>query len=323
MFKRKRDRSAKPDLDRNPDRNPKPDPDLPALSVADAASLGELARRAFAEQGLETLYDGAGSLVGADGHRYGLHNLSIALADANRRDWPRLVAEHAAAMASTQLVAMPTSLDEARDLLLLKIAVSDQVPAGVPTYAPEVLPGVVALVALDYPTHVNQLTNDDALEPFGGWAAVEPVALANLRRLEAPQHTVLQPGEDADSAVHLFASDDFYGASRVLLLDELLTGVLLVERPTYGVLLAVPNRHLLAVHVVTGESAVAAMSTMVPLAVGESDARAGGLSPFLYYRAADGRTQQVSRAGDDGKVVVEVTGAFEEVWRALGLLTDG
>ena len=285
--------------------------------------LAALARGAFAERGLETLYDGAGCLIGADGHRFGLSNLSVAIAKLPRTEWPGLVAEHARAMASTQTVVEPRSLEQARDMLLLRLCDGGQIPPDWSTYATEVLPGIVVLAALDYPTHVSHLTREDALEPYGGWAAVEPVALENLRRLPAPNHFSTQAGPEPDSTVHVFHSEDFYGASRFLVLDELLKTTLLVERPANGVLVAVPNRHMLGVHIVTGVGVVEAMRGLLQLSTTQYDASPGPLSPHVFYRAADGHTQQVSHTGPDGQLVVEVTGRFEATWRSLGLLADG
>jgi hypothetical protein len=315
MFRRRRPEPPAPPTN--------PDASLPLLSVQDAATLATLARRAFAERGLETLYDGAGTLVGADGHRFGLSNLSIAIARAPRQDWPGMIDEHASAMASTQRVVEPRSLDEARNLLLLRLCAGDQIPPDWSTQAIEVLPGIVVVAALDYPSHVSHLTRADALDPFGGWAAVEPVALGNLRRLPAPHHFSTQAGPEPDSTVHVFHSDDLFGASRFLVLDELLKATLLIERPANGVLVAVPNRHMLAVHVVTGVGVVEAMRGMLQLSTNQYEASAGPLSPHVYYRASDGHTQQVSRPGADGRLRVEITGRFHETWRTLGLLTDG
>jgi hypothetical protein len=213
-------------------------------------------------------------------------------------------------------------LDAARELLLVKLRAVEDLPDPRPRYAPEVLPGVLAVAALDYPTHVSELLADERLDELGGWEAVREVAWANLRRLPAPHHQELQgdAGSD-DSSVHVLTTDDFFGASRLLLVEELLAG-LGVERPPHGVLLTVPHRHLLAVHVLRGPGVVAAVDVLVRLAAGEHAGRPGPVSPHVYFRAADGRTQQVTHLEPDGTTAVRVDGAFAEAFAALGLLGD-
>ena len=134
------------------------------------------------------------------------------------------------------------------------------------------------------------------------------MAWSNLRRLPAPARQDLHGDPDRqDGTVHVFTSEDFFGASRLLLLDELLAGPG-VERPAHGVLLVVPNRHLLAVHVLRGPGVVAAVDVLVRMAAGEHAGRPGPVSPHVYFRAADGRTQQVTGVEDDGSTAVRVEG---------------
>ena len=94
-----------------------------------------------------------------------------------------------------------------------------------------------------------------------------------------------------------------------------------IERPAHGVLLAVPNRHLLAVHVLGGLGVVTALQTLTRLAAGEHDSRPGPVSPHVYYRAADGRVEQVTFPEPDGRGVgVHVRGLLAEAFAALGLV---
>lgn len=295
-----------------------PDPVLPVLSRDDAAALVELARRTFAEHGRETVPDGEGVLVG-DGIVHGLGNLAAVVAQLPRRQWPAAVERHVSTMIEAHATAEPTTLEEARPLLLPKLRPIASLDVGRPSYAPEPLPGVLAVAALDYPTHVSELLSDERLDALGGWDAVRDIAFANLRRLPPPHHDTIDGDPSrSDAVVHLLATDDFFGASRVLLLDEVLAGIG-IERPRHGVLLAVPNRHLLAVHVLAGVGVVPALQTLVRLAAGEHDAQPGPVSPQVFYRAADGRTQQVTRV-TDGHVGVHVEGPLAEAFAELGLV---
>jgi hypothetical protein len=311
-------RRRAPDDDGVPGPPVDPDPVLPVLSRDDAATLVALTRRTFAEHGRETVPDGDGALVG-DGLVHGLGNLAAVVAQLPRRQWPEAVARHVRTMIEAHATTEPATLEEARPLLLPKLRPLASLDVARPAYAPEPLPGILAVAALDYPTHVSELLSDERLDAFGGWSAVRDIAFANLRRLPAPHHDQIDSDPSrSDAVVHLLATDDFFGASRVLLLDEVLAGIG-IERPAHGVLLAVPNRHLLAVHVLAGLGVVTALQTMVRLAAGEHDARPGPVSPQLFYRSADGRTQQVTRR-TDGHVGVHVEGPLAEAFAALGLV---
>ncbi len=297
-----------------------PDPVLPVLSRDDAATLVALTRRTFAEHGRETVPDGDGALVG-DGLVHGLGNLAAVVAQLPRRQWPEAVARHVRTMIEAHATAEPATLEQARPLLLPKLRPLVSLDAGRPSYAPEPLPGILAVAALDYPTHVSELLSDERVAALGGWDAVRDIAFDNLRRLPAPHHDEIDSDPArTDAAVHLLATDDFFGASRVLLLDEVLAGIG-IERPAHGVLLAVPNRHLLAVHVLGGLGVVTALQTLTRLASGEHDARPGPVSPHVYYRAADGRIEQVTFPEPDGRGVgVHVRGLLAEAFAALGLV---
>ncbi len=297
-----------------------PDPVFPVLSREDAATLMVLARETFAEHGRETVPNGSGALVG-DGHVHGLANLAATLSTVPRNRWSAVVRRHVATMVRANDTVDPTSLDEARAFLLPKVRMVQDIPLPVPSYAPEVLPGVLAVAALDYPTHVSELLADARIAELGGWEAVREVAWQNLRQLPAPgrQDVAADPERD-DATVHVLTSDDFFGASRVLVLDEVLAGIG-VERPSHGVLVCIPNRHLLALHVLSGMGVIAAMNVMVQMARGECDARPGPVSPHVYYRAVDGQTQQVTRVDpDQGSVAVEVIGPLHKAFVGLGLI---
>lgn len=312
-------RRASPGDDEVPGVPADPDPVLPALSRDDAAALVALTRRTFAEHGRETVPDGEGVLVG-DGIVHGLGNLAAVVAQLPRRQWAAAVERHVSTMIEAHATAEPTTLEEARPLLLPRLRPIASLDVRRPAYAPEPLPGVLAVAALDYPTHVSELLSDERLDGLGGWHAVRDIALDNLRRLPAPHHDVLDSDPSrSDAVVHLLAADDFFGASRVLLLDEVLAGIG-IERPRHGVLLAVPNRHLLAVHVLGGLGVVTALQALTNLAAGEHDARPGPVSPHVYYRAADGRAEQVTHPDPDGRVGVHVRGLLAEAFAALGLV---
>ena len=315
FFRRRRDddRPEVPPVD--------PDDALPMLSRDDARRITELARQSFAEQGIETVPDGEGSLVASDDRRYGLGNLATGAAVTARGDWPGLVDGHVFATLAVDRTPDPQSLDEIRSLVLPRLRLRADLPEGA-TYPTEVLPGVVALLAVDYPTHVSELLDDGLVTQLGGWSGIEPTALANLRALPPLTHEVVAADPERDEAhVHVLTSDDFFAPSRYLVLDELLPA-LGVEAP-HGLLLVVPHRHLLALHVLAGPDVVMAMQLLLPMAIREFEVGPGPVSPHVYFRpAGGGPAQQVTHADGNGNATVRVEGALSDAFRSLGLVED-
>lgn len=287
--------------------------------MGDAQDLTELARVAFAAEGVEVVPDGRGALIG-DHRTYGLTNLAALVAQQPRRHWSRLARRHARGiLAAHEADDDPIDTDSVRSQVLLKLRPVSDVGRGV-HYAPEILPGILLLVAIDHPDHVRELFSDDAVDELGGWDEVRDLAVSNLRALPQPQHKVIRADpEREDSIVHLFAADDFFGAARLAILPEVLAHVG-VERPAHGVLLAVPNRHLLLVHPLEGPGVIPAVQLLVRMATAEFQGHTGPLSPQVYYRSADGEVQQVtSQDEDEGSVAVRVEGPFAEAFDAMGL----
>ena len=56
----------------------------------------------------------------------------------------------------------------------------------------------------------------------------------------------------------------FFNASRVFTMNQLLREDFLIETPAHGVLFVVPNRHLVAVHPISGIGTVHATTTRDP-----------------------------------------------------------
>ncbi len=191
----------------------------------------------------------------------------------------------------------------------------------VPSYAARPLPGIAELAAIDHPTHVTDLLSDEAVDQIGGWPEARVVAMTNLRALPAPhQDTILAEPDRDDSAVHVLTADDVFAPSRLLMLSEVLDR-LGIETPSEGVLVAVPNQHLLALHPVSGAGVIAALQLLARIATGEHHDNLGALSPHVYYVPASGApAEQVTSFADDGTLSIKVSGALAGTFLALGLL---
>lgn len=296
-----------------------PDAALPALTKEQADWLRGRLVTELARAGLPDARSAGDHVLAADGQVFGLANLAALVALLPRRRWAAQVRHHARSIVELQAFTEPTTLEEIAGIVTARVLADD--PAVHPSTddpaaaepGPTLAQGLVVRACLHFPTHVSTLTD---LAPFGGWSTVGPLAEANLRALPPPEHQQARVVEGG--VVHLLSSGDLFGASRLLLLDELLPTLVGVERPAHGVLVAVPNRHLLALHVLDGPDVVGAMRLLMDLARAEHDGP-GPVSPEVYYRSPDGILQQVTGAGDDGQARVVVTGAFAEAVRSLGV----
>lgn len=293
---------------------PVPDPLLPPLTAQQADRLRSEALDAWTAAGFASPQVRGDHVVDGAGAVYGLGNLAASVADVPERQWRAAVRHHADMLAELARTDEPGSFDDVRHLVVARVVDAATLPEGSgPIAGPTIAPGLAVRTTLDLPTHVTML--HDAT--YGGWAVTGPDALANLRKLPVPEHTPLDAGGGA--VVHCFFSDDFFGASRLLVLDELLAAHVGVERPVHGTLVVVPHRHLVAAHVLADASVVNAMSALVALADRGRNAP-GALSAEVYYRSPDGTLQTVSRHDEDGGTQIVVDGAFAEAMTTLGLV---
>ncbi len=287
---------------------------LPMLSREQAARFTTLARQAFAQAGLETTIE-HGSLQALDGQRLGLTNIAHAAARVRERDWPRLLADHARVMALATNEPDPSSLDEVADRVYLRLVTPGELTTR-PEVALELDGDLLAVPAIDYPEHVKAITARSAVDQIGGWVRVQERGLANLRSLDA-EETGSLPGEDDGGSV-LLSLGGFFNASRALVLDSVLTRDFRIEQPQHGVLLVAPNRHLLALHPLTGPDCLDAVRRLYAIAQGESD-QPGALSGHVWFWR-DGELSQISRRTEAGTVAVEASGGFGRALDELGLL---
>jgi hypothetical protein len=263
-------------------------------------------------------------LVAADGRTFYLNNLAALLARVDPGEWGDVigrVVEQGAAPA-------PAAGAQGEDLLaallprvLAESNLDGKMLAALEPYSPPLGAGLLQLACVDTPERVETLFRGDRLAPFGGWDAVYPRLLANLRALRpAPAHDVLQPGAGA-AGIHVWESDDddFFGATRVLLLGELLAEAGDPLGPL-GAVVAIPNRHYLMAHALRDQaSLLACLPALAQLAPRAFSDGAGSLSPFVYYQRAPGALlEQVTVLGEDQGIEIQVRGEFAAAFEALG-----
>src|SRR5690606_24677423 len=139
------------------------DPHLAPLSVTQADQLTGLACEAFAALAIEVAPDGEGALETEDAS-YGLTNLAAPVSRLPRRKWAKAVRRHVRTV--VEAMEHDPDVDDDDGLLLFKLRPISHVEDP-PSYAPEVLPGILLVAAVDYPTHVQELLSDDHVEEYG------------------------------------------------------------------------------------------------------------------------------------------------------------
>lgn len=294
-------------------RRPEPDqaPDLATLVAAELSRRGLSAVQLNASEfavGAQTLY---------------LDNLSRTTRGLAPDDLQREVTRWVGVMTAAP-PSGPETLADVRDRIYPRILHRDMF-GGTESGAEQaalaarrLTPELYLLPAVDEPETVRTVTNVDA---YGGWDEIWPVAVANLRALPAPSHRRIEPDRENDGVgtVHLLEADDFFGATRILLIEEVLGALLgeAVDAP-HGMLVAMPGRQLLGVHVLGPDPAAmtGAMRTLVNLARVDV---AGALIDQVHYRSPDGALQRISRTDEGGGAAVTVEGAFAEALTRLGL----
>jgi hypothetical protein len=289
-----------------PDLRSAPDDHLAPLSREDADWLRAAAAAAFARAGFVGAVAQPDHVRTPDGAQYGLPNLARLVALADRPDWPRLVEEHVRMLREAQARPEQETLADVVDLLVARVLLEEDLPELDPAAGPSLGAGLCVRAAIDYPESVSTLFG----ARYGGWAVLGEPAMAGLRRLPAPDHQLLEHD------VHVLVAPDFFGASRVLLLDDVLDAVGVGPRP-FGTLLALPDRSAMMVHVLRDATVVHALHLMARIARGRQETP-GPLSPHVYYRSPAGALQQVTRYEGEG-IQVHVDGAFADAMTAAGL----
>lgn len=182
------------------------------------------------------------------------------------------------------------SFEEVKNRLRVRLFPTD-IPSAPLVTAPVSDRFVTALVA-DYPQHVNSIHSDSAREWAVPAAQLFDIALDNVWREEPLQFECL-PGPGA-SQVYFGANEHFYAASHALLLERHLE----VE-PSRGVIVAVPNRHVMIYHPVESADALDIMRDLPTMVQGLYEQGPGSITPsLLWWRSGQFRTIDYAPNGE-------------------------
>ncbi|MCY7401178.1 MAG: hypothetical protein LH477_09490 [Nocardioides sp.] len=232
-------------------------PRLPGLSAADTRWLVAEAQRVLADLGeTSTVLEGV-ALTLADQRVMGLDNLARAVSRLPRKRWARAVRDQLTALVHVRPDTTPAIED-------LRVKLWPAERADDLTYEPlEPLPGVVAVLA----AQGNGVSLEfSKLDLVGERDEAYQAALTNVAGLPRPRHTRrrIDP-HSRNSWVDFLDSGDAYGAARVVVLPDLMRK-LRIDFPPHGVLVAVPTKFELWVHVPVHEDVVQTALTMSWLA---------------------------------------------------------
>ena len=221
-------------------------PRLPGLNARDTRWLCEVARRVLADLGhTAELTDGV-ALRLADRRVMGLDNLARTVNRLPRRKWHGAVRDQMVALLSLDPTTAPDPAD-LRTKLWPRVRADQFLD-----YEPlEPLPGVVAILAAQGQGATAEFGKLDLL---GDREDAYATALDNMSKLPLPRwsRSRIEPDEPS-SWVEFLRAKDALSAARVVILPDLVRRVFRTSFPATGLVVAVPTKHDLWVHVPVDE----------------------------------------------------------------------
>ena len=253
---------------------------LPGLTLADTRWLVSEAGRVLADLGLTTTVLHGVALAIDDDRTIGLDNLARTISLMPRKRWVRVVRDQLTALTAQRPDRPPRPED-------LRVKLWPQVKAdALLTYEPlEPLPGVVAVLAAQGDRVSHEFGR---LDLVGDREEAYETALGNLAGLPRPRHTRRRIDPRVKGSwVEFLDSSDAYGAARVVVLPDLLRTVLRTDFPPHGVLVAVPTKFELWVHLPVDEDVVETALSMSWLAFRTWAEEPYPISPDIFLVSPD------------------------------------
>ncbi|WP_158853342.1 hypothetical protein [Saccharothrix deserti] len=287
------------------------------LTTAQQDRLRHLARRSPAFIGMRVVvHDDHVEVTHPESLVLGFESLSAALAGAPAGQWPDLVDEHfrriiALGTADRSDVEGPTEAVLQRTYLHL--ATSDSEASEVASYADEITPGLLRVLAFDRPDSIVIMTDEDVRRH--GFDRLYDAGLENLAG-ELPDRYL-----EADGIYYLRGSD--YVGSLVLVIPWVIEAVTGVADAPHGALVAMPARDQLIFHVIRDRDTagvLAALDEVGRLAAECYANSAYQLSSLVYWwrPMPVGGLETVGHHNGAG-VVTYYSDDFEDVLFTVGL----
>ena len=266
--------------------------ELPGLSSAETeAFMDALGAELDALGAGWSVVDGALRLEG-DSTEYGLTRVAQQWQEAdpaNRRDLlrdrlarlggaddpPEIAPADMPALARPQLWAMEDVMEVADAVI-----------------AREIADDLAVVLSVDLPTAVLSIGPDDVR---GTGMTEDKLWQRAMAQLDDGEPIERRPLDDA-GLVEVLVSDSHFLATQVLALEALLGPL-----PDHGALVAVPHRHMIALHVIQDATVLDAVGVMAPFTVEHFEEGPGSLSPHRYWWH-DRRLELIRVDDDDGSI---------------------
>lgn len=254
-------------------------PRLPGLTVADTRWLVTEAQRVLADLGLSSsVLDGV-ALTAEDGRIVGLDNLARTISLLPRMRWQRSVREQLTTLHAARMDQPPAAED-----LRVKLWPQEQADELLEYDALRPLPGVVAVLAADGEGFSKEYGR---LDLVGDRDGAYDTALANVAALPRPKHTRRRINPHLrNSWIEFLDGPDAYAAARVTVLPDLLRAMS-IDFPDHGVLVSVPTKLELWVHVPVDEDVIETAVHMAWLAHRTWSEEPYPISPDVFLVSPD------------------------------------
>jgi hypothetical protein len=215
----------------------------------------------LAVRGLDARLDGDAVIIVRSGDRSmtcGLDNLAQLCLQVETSTWSEVVHRHFETLLVVEDAVKPDDFATARPMLRLRLYPADMQLGD--ALRRRLTASVITVPVLDYPTTVRMLLGDD----ITAWSVREDeIFSAGAEGTWSEPSPERSPVGDPDGEGFLVLhGESFYTASHILHLPTLIP-----DLPAAGALLAVPNRHIMAVHPMrSAKGVVAAINGMIPFA---------------------------------------------------------
>lgn len=214
---------------------------LPGLTPTATRWLVAEAQRVLLDLGHATTVLDGFALQVTDGSVMGLDNLARTVSRLPRKRWARAVRDQLTTLDAARAQVQPTP-----ESLRVKLWTQEQADELLHYDGIELLPGLVAVLAAQ---GEGCSTSFGDLDLVGDRDTAFDAALHNMAHLPRPRHARRRVDPHVPcSWVEFLGSDDAHGAARVTVLPDLLRR-LRIPFPPHGVLVSVPTKYQLWVHV--------------------------------------------------------------------------
>jgi hypothetical protein len=242
---------------------------------------------------------------------FGLSNIAQLCGGLDPTEWPQTVQRHFDNMLAANQISddLFSDFEAVRPNLRLRLMPTDPEAGPKPDGAPDwvqypVAPGLVAILAVDLPTSVATVPRD-VVRDWPPADELHRIALDGVRAEAPPER---QEIDVRGAKLLVEVGESFFTASRLLLLPEVLD-----LAGADGVLVAVPTRHSLAVHLIRDTTVLQALPSLAALARNMAQAGPGTISPAVYWWHAGAMTVIPTEIDAGDHVTILPPAAFIEL----------